>query len=310
MRNLQGGRLVLLITPPLLLLLPIGVLIFALERISRSLFFDQTARSFRNGGDTITVNGPTTTGSSNATDVDITIGRTNQTPTITILGICVLSYVVCAIGTFGTWELRKVEGTSRHQRAWGWLVLVANIIMIGASAGVLGYASSVQSSDGGWQRYEDVGRDDPFWTRETWACQIDKFFPSSGWAGSACGTAKAARFLLIALIVASLLTLVSLWVLVRERGGLKWLNGGKGRYGGFDNVYELQPTAPNGQYAFHPAPQWSPQPYQQWPPQAYQQWAPGPGQQWPQQPLQQAPQPSLSPGHNSDLKTGQGVVFR
>jgi hypothetical protein len=114
----------------------------------------------------------------------------------------------------------------------------------------------------------------------------------------------------IAMIVACIMTLVSLWVLVRERGGLKWLNGGKGRYGGFDNVYELQPSAPNGTYAFQPAPQWSPQPYQQWPPQAYQQWAPAPGQPWLQHPLQPAPQPLPSHGQNPESKTGQGVVFR
>jgi hypothetical protein len=202
-------------------------------------------------------------------------------------------------------------------------MLISNVVMVGASAGVLGCASSVQSSERSWPKYEDVGKDEQRFTRETWACQIDKFYPDESWAKAACGTAKATRFLLIPMAVSSAIVLVSLWVLVRDRGGLKWLGGGKGRYGGFKSVYELQPTASSAPYAFQAAPQGTPQPFQQWPqqphhqwaPQPYQQWPQQPYQQWPQQPYQQAPQqpdsqPSQQPASHDqapDIKTGQQV---
>jgi hypothetical protein len=313
MRDFSGCRAILLFTPPLLLQLPIGVLILALERISKSLFFNETNRNYRSGDHEITVHGPTSAGSNNATDIDITL-RINSAPTYAILGTCCLSYMVIAISAFGVWEMRKVEGTSAHYRMWSWLILISNLLLIGVSIGTMGYTSSVQSNEQGWQRYEDVGTGDPRFTRETWACQIDKFFPDSGWAGSACGTAKATRYLLVALAVASALVLVSLWVLVRDHGGVRWLTGGKGRYGGFDSVYELQPTAP---YAFQPALQWSPQLYQQSSPHVYQP-APGPyqpypqapGQQWVPQPFQQVPQQPVSNGQDAAAKPGQQPVFR
>jgi hypothetical protein len=160
MGNLNGCHFVLLLSPPLFFLFPMGVLTFALERISRSLFLEQTRRNWRNGNSaSITVYGPTSTGSNNFTNTDITI-RTNQAPTLAILGICCLSFLVSAIGVCGIWEMRRVEGTPRHQRAWTWAMFISNVVMLGASAGVLGYASSVQSSEKGWQRYEDVGLSD------------------------------------------------------------------------------------------------------------------------------------------------------
>jgi hypothetical protein len=182
MRNLNGRRLVLLMVPPLLLLLPVGVLTVALERISRSLLLSETTRDFRTGTHIVTVYQPTNTGSSNSTNVDIEL-RINRAPSLTILGICCLSYLVSAIGVFGIWELRKIDGTPRHQRAWSWVILISNLIMIGAGAGTFGYTTSVQNSENTWQRMEDIGKGDPVFTQETWACQIDKFFSDSGWAG-------------------------------------------------------------------------------------------------------------------------------
>lgn len=112
---------------------------------------------------------------------------------------------------------------------------------------------------------------------------------------------KATRFLLVPMAIFSLLFLVSLWVLIRQRGGLKWLCGGKGRYAGFDNVYELQQGGPPGQYAQGPPgayaqdpygqgpPQWTPQPY--YVSQPAQQWGPPPvPQMMPQMVPQMAPQ--------------------
>jgi hypothetical protein len=246
------------------------------------------------------VHDSTSTGSDSTNPViDLQIRRG---PQFAILGICCLSYIVSAIGVFGIWELRKIEGTRSHQRVWSWLILISNVIMIGASAGILGYTSSVQSNENIWQSAGDIGKGDAAYTKETWSCQIDKFYPDSGWAGAACGTTKATRFLLIPMAVASALVLVSLWVLVRERGGLKWLSGGKGRYGGFEDVYELGPNAPTAPYAFQPAPQWSPQPYQQWQPVPVQQWAP--------QPVQQIPQQIISPAPDASAKPTQQAVFR
>lgn len=84
---------------------------------------------------------------------------------------------------------------------------------------------------------------------------------------------KAIRFLLLPMALFALLVLGSLWVIIRQRGGWNWLCGGKGRYAGFDNVYELQqrPPGPYGPapYAQGP-PQFTPQPY--YPVQPVQQW--------------------------------------
>ncbi|KAH7412325.1 hypothetical protein DE146DRAFT_275794 [Phaeosphaeria sp. MPI-PUGE-AT-0046c] len=304
MRNLYGCRLVLLVAPSLLLLFPIGVLTLALERISNALLREQTSRNWRSGDSEVSIPNPT---SSADTSINIQV---KNAPTYAILGICCLSYLVSAIGVFGMWELRKVEGTSRHQRGWSWAVLVSHVIMIGASVGVLAWASSVQSDENSWLRREDIGQGSLVLTRETWACQIDKFYTDSGWAGAACGTAKGTRFLLIAMAVSSVLALVTLWVIVRQRGGLKWLSGGKGRYGGFDNVYELQPNTSGAPYVFQPAPQWTTQPYHQWTPQSYQQWHMGANHsQWAQQPPQHAPQQPTNAAPGTDTKIIQ-PVFR
>lgn len=55
---------------------------------------------------------------------------------------------------------------------------------------------------------------------------------------------KATRFCLIPLAIAALLTIAAVWKLINDRGGIKWLFGGKGRYGGFDSVYELREQVP------------------------------------------------------------------
>lgn len=275
MRSPNGCRVVLLLIPPLFLLLPIAVLTFVLERVSSSILLAQTLRNWRYGGYDITLYGPTTTGSNDFTNTDITL-RIHQAPTFSILCVCIIAYIVGTLSTFGIWELRRVEGTASHQRAWSWAIIVSNLLAMGASIGIFGYASSVQGSERGWQRYEDVGKEDQEYTRETWSCQIDKFYPNQTWAGAACGTAKATRFLLIGMAVASLLVIVSLWILIRDRGGFKWLFGGKGRYGGFENIYEMQPTGPPPPFFAQPIPQWTPQPVQQWVAQPVQQCTPHP----------------------------------
>ncbi|KAF3041360.1 hypothetical protein E8E12_008294 [Didymella heteroderae] len=275
-------RTVLLLASTVLLLFPVSVLVFILERISKSLLLEQTGRDWRGGGYLIYLNGPNATDPSptarTAVNMDI-----NNAPSWAILGVCAAAYIVCALDAFGIWELRKVEGTYGSQRVWAWTASVGNILLFGLCLGIFGWATSVQNSEG-WQSYEDVQRQNEEYTRETWACQIERFYPKEGWAGAACGTAKATRFLLLPMAVFALLVLGSLWVIIRQRGGIKWLLGGKGRYAGFDNAYELQQGARQGPYA--------PAPYAQGPPQ----WAPQP--YYPVQPAQQLgspPAPSAAP---------------
>lgn len=93
----------------------------------------------------------------------------------------------------------------------------------------------------------------------------------------------------------ALLVLVSLWVIIHQRGGLKWLCGGKGRYAGFDNAYELQQGVPPGPYAQGP-PRCAPQPY--YPVQSPQQWVP---------PSAPPPVPQV---HKMGITTDERLVFR
>jgi hypothetical protein len=293
-----GGccRVFLLLTPPLLLF-AIGVVAFAIERLSSSVILAQAQDDRRNGGYDSSVYGLSS--------------DFNQAPTRAILGICILVYIVSAIDVFGIWELRKVEGTARHQRTWAWIIVISSLIMAGASAGVMGYASSVQSNERRPQSAEEATDSNAEYTRETWACAMADFSPDRDWARTACGLAKATRLLLIPMAVSAALVLVSLWVLVRHRGGMGWLFGGKGRYAGFANVYELRPTSPGAQRVAQPQQQqqWMPYPVQQRPQQPVQPWPQQAYQQWPQQQYQAVPQQNVQ-NQEPVPKTGEQVVFR
>ncbi|USP78804.1 uncharacterized protein yc1106_06078 [Curvularia clavata] len=280
----NGCRTVLLLLPPVLFLFPVAALTSILERVSKNIFYNHLSRNIRNGDYEISLPWP---GISNEIQVALDV---NNGPILAILGVCIIAYAVAVVSVAGIWQLKKVEGTARHERVWVWIVLVCNLIMVGASLAGFGYATSVQASDG--QIISDGKVPDREFTRETWACQIDKEFPSKGWAGQACSTTQAMRYLLLPMAVAALCVLGSLWVLVRSRGGVKWVFGGKGRYGGFQGAYELQPQGLVDQYAGPPGVQWVQQPTQQWTMQPGQQWVPQPYQQWGQQPVQQwGPQP-------------------
>ncbi|KAF1931304.1 uncharacterized protein M421DRAFT_48097, partial [Didymella exigua CBS 183.55] len=254
---------ILLLAPTVLLLFPVSVLVFVLERISKSLLLEQTGRDWRNGAYLIYLNGPNVTDPSSTANTAVTV-RINRAPSWAIIGVCVAAYIVSVFDAFGIWELRKVEGTHGRQRGWAWAAAIGNIVLVGLSLGVFGWASSLQGNEG-WRSYEDVQKQGQEYTRETWSCQIERFYPNEGWAGTACGTAKATRFLLIPMAIFALLFLGSLWIIICQRGGVKWLCGGKGRYAGFNNAYELQQGGPLGSYA--PGPyaqgpsQWAPQPY-------------------------------------------------
>lgn len=199
-----------------------------------------------------------------------------------------MAYVVAGLSLSGIWQLKKVQGTARHERMWVWVVLVLNVMMAAGSVAVFGYATSVQAGDATWKTYKDASAPNQEHTRETWACEINKFFPREGWAGSVCGTTQAMRYLLLAMALAAICVLGSLWVIVRSRGGIKWVSGGKGRYAGFRGMYEMQSQGPQAPYGGPPAGQWNQQPVQQWPMQPAQHGGPGyqPVPQWPQQVVQ------------------------
>lgn len=280
MRNPNGGRLVLLLSPVLCLLLPIAVVTWVLDRVSKNAVYDHLDRNGRSGTYQTTL----TSDTGATSDISLYI---RSGPTSAILGICIIGYAVVVLSAGGVWELRRVEGTASHGRAWGWTVFISNIIMIATSLGVFGYVSSVQANEKRWQSYEDISNADQEYTKETWACQVDQFYPNEDWAGTACRTAKAERFMLLALAISALLVLVSLWSLVRARGGVKWIFGGKGRYAAFQSMYEMQPPStyvgepPGGPQCMpQPVQQWSGQPVQQWAPQPYQQWVPHAVQHW------------------------------
>ncbi|KAF2677963.1 hypothetical protein K458DRAFT_446691 [Lentithecium fluviatile CBS 122367] len=262
MQNPNGIRVLFLLSP-VAFLLPFATLVFILERISQTLLNTQ----LHGGSRRITLYGPTNSSSdavNTSTDVLLSI---DYGPTLAILGISVFAFIVGVLAACGIWELRRVEGSPGIQRFWAWTALVANVVVVGLCVGVLAWASVVQNGQG-WKGYEDVGVYGQRYTRETWVCQIDKFYPQQDWAGPACGLAKATRFMLIPLALSAILVMVSAGILTRDRGGAKWLFGGRGRYGGFASVYEMNLHGPAPPYP--PGPQFFPMPQQYPGPQQYQ----------------------------------------
>ena len=295
MHNPNGIRVLYLLAPAAFLLIPISALVVILERISQYLFNSQLNGIYRSGHRELTLDGP-----SDSTVISLNI---NVGPTIAILGVCVFAFVAGVLACCGIWELRRVEGAPAVQRFWAWVSFIMNIITVGLAVGVLAWASAVQA-DEGWKGREDVEKDGQRFTRETWACQIEKFFPQEEWAGPPCGLAvrilpcfhrkydaytnkKATRFMLIPLAVSSILVMVSTWLLTRDRGGIKWLLGGKGRYAGFPSIYEMGPHGPPP--AYPPGPQSYPMP------QTY----PGPQQYGAQQYPMPQPYPQQYQGYPS-----------
>ncbi|KAF2119795.1 hypothetical protein BDV96DRAFT_568218 [Lophiotrema nucula] len=229
MHNPNGLRTVCLITPSLLLLMPLSVLAFVLERISQAFLAVHTSRYIY--GDLYFNDWGLGDGSARA--------HVNYGPTGAIIGISIMTLIVSGISACGTWELRRIEGTPRHQRAWSWAVVLANFAITVASIAVLAWYSALQKSEA-WSSVDDFSSGRTF-TRETWFCQINKFrSDQDDWAAPACGIAQAARYVLIPLALSSALCIVAAWILIQDRGSFSWLRGGRGRYGGFDNLYEMQ----------------------------------------------------------------------
>lgn len=172
MGNPNGFRTVLLIAPPLLLLLPLTVLTFALQRVSAALFSAHTARDWRYGDYKV----------DDDDDLSISIWTA---PDVAIILLCLAGYIVSVIGTCAVWELRRVEGGASRERTWFWLVILTALGMAGASLGIFGWASGLQGE--GWKTKDDVGNGGRY-TRETWVCNnIPRFYAQETWAGAACG---------------------------------------------------------------------------------------------------------------------------
>jgi hypothetical protein len=72
---------------------------------------------------------------------------------------------------------------------WCWFVILTELAVVGVSLGVLSWASSLEAYTG-WLNYGDVGHTgEEKFTRETWVCQIDHFYPRQDWAARACDVA-------------------------------------------------------------------------------------------------------------------------
>ncbi|KAF2271739.1 uncharacterized protein EI97DRAFT_258266 [Westerdykella ornata] len=232
---------------PAIFLFATSVILFTLERISSRILVSKYLHT-RNyiSKNYMTFYGPrrdSDFGNVEKYDyIDVYIAE-NKGPTIAYIFLSLAGFLAAIIGACGVWELRRVEGTMGHQRLWAWFVLAVQGVVFPCVVVVLAWASVLQGNDG-WKGYEDVSREGVVqgYTRETWFCQIDRLFGEQDWAGTGCGVAKATRFILIPLALSALLVMVAIYVLVRKRGGLRWLFGGKGRYAAFQSVYEMQPT--------------------------------------------------------------------
>lgn len=55
--------------------------------------------------------------------------------------------------------------------------------------------------------------------------------------------------MLIAVAGSALGIMVATWMLIHQRGGIRWLFGGKGRYAAFASVYEMGPQGQVPVYA-------------------------------------------------------------
>ncbi|CAE7179378.1 hypothetical protein P3342_002327 [Pyrenophora teres f. teres] len=288
---MSSTKRTLLLFLPIAFLLSTAVAITFLERTSKNAFYSHLSRNERNGAFELILPGQHGSQETSITHLDV-----NDGPIYALLGLCTLVYGMCALSAAGMWQLRRVQDTAGHERAWVWVLGVGNLVLVAAGVAAFVYGTSVQGSERKWESLGDVGMGDQEHTRETWVCGVQEFFPEEGWAGKACGMQKAMRFLMLGLMGAAVLVLGSVAVVVRGRGGWKWVGGGRGRYAGFQGVYEMQTPGMSVPYVGAQGGQWMQQPghgqpVQQWVPQTYQ-----PIQQMGSQPvLQHAAQPVAQP---------------
>ncbi|CAI6342493.1 unnamed protein product [Periconia digitata] len=347
MQPSSSKRILILLTPPLLLNIPLSLLVIALERIASSITSSHQARFDRYGG-TPSFDRPDT----GAAVPILTYGA----PTSSIIGACVVALAVGALSWGGIYELRKSMGSSRrYERVWAWSVIFWNLFATGLCIGVLGWVSSVVGGETGWATKDDMtgsatSKDESTrvrsLTRETWTCSVHSLFGDRiSWAGSVCGllvrstallsqyyptrwkTTKrandhdqqqAARFLLIPIAVSLLLTVISMYMLARDRGGIKWLFGGAPRYNGFDSIYEMNanndpragptPPQPPPMYYPYPPPQPGALPYGQQPPIARPSIQPARNQQA-RNAHQRSFPTALVPGSSATASSSGGIIL-
>lgn len=171
-------RALFLLFAPFFLLLT-AALVVALDRISVSLF-DEVTPNFYNGPRVITLFGPTENGATpeEYNFIDVKINERNGI-VIALMCTAALAFLVSFISACGIWELRKIvageEGFDFSARGswegrgrkWSWVTLFVNVMMVGGALGVLGWTSSVQAGEGWKNGYEDVGKEEQKWMRET-----------------------------------------------------------------------------------------------------------------------------------------------
>lgn len=74
-------------------------------------------------------------------------------------------------------------------------------------------------------KYETDGK---LYTREAWACMMDKFYADrETWANKACSDLKTGRIMTVPLVACAALILVLAVFQVHKRGGFGWLFGRK-----------------------------------------------------------------------------------
>lgn len=182
MPNPNGLRTVFYISIPLFLLLPLSAVLLILERITQSLLRAQTTTDWRIGGLQI----PLRLSNSSTTEITLDI---NYGPTWAIIEVAVITFIVGVLGACGIWELRRVEGRASQQRAWTWILLVANALVVANSVGVLGWASAVQANEKGHESAEILVKGRHKFTRETIVCEIAPLYWDDSWSPPACGVA-------------------------------------------------------------------------------------------------------------------------
>ena len=299
---MSSARRTLLLFLPIVLVFSIAIAITFLERVSKSTFRSHLSRNQRDGAFELDL-----AGQNASQDMMITVTQfdVKNGPIFALLALCMLAYGVGALSAAGMWQLRRVQDTAGHERAWVWGVGVGNVVLGAAGIAAFAYSTSMQASEKMWTSYQDVGVAGQEHTRETLVCGIQEFFPKEDWAGQTCGMQKGMRFLVLGLIGAAVLVLGSVAVVVRGRGGWKWVRGGKGRYAGFQGVYEMQSPGVSVPYVGAQGGQWmhqtgQGQPVQHLVPQTY-------------QPVQQmGSQPAVPPVvqvSNSDATNSQRPVF-
>ncbi|KAH7117894.1 hypothetical protein B0J11DRAFT_493793 [Dendryphion nanum] len=129
-------------------------------------------------------------------------------------------------------------GVTRHlskHNIWGWLIFLPGLANVCGQVAILarvfidhgknkqaGSADEVPFVNG---KYETDGK---LYTREAWACMMDKFYADrETWANKACSDLKTGRIMTVPLVACAALILVLAVFQVHKRGGFGWLFGRK-----------------------------------------------------------------------------------